>query len=40
MGVWSQAAQSDGDWEFELRDPNGYILKLRGDSHLVNGGAA
>lgn len=32
--------QSYGDWEFEVRDPNGYILTFGGDAHLADGGAA
>ncbi len=31
--------QSYGDWEFEVRDPNGYILTFGGDAHLVEDGA-
>jgi uncharacterized glyoxalase superfamily protein PhnB len=27
--------QSYGDWEFEVRDPNGYILTFGGDADLV-----
>lgn len=26
--------QSYGDWEFELRDPNGYVLTFGGDAGL------
>lgn len=32
--------QPYGDWEFEVRDPNGYILVFGGDAHLPEGGAA
>lgn len=27
--------QSYGDWEFEVRDPNGYVLTFGGDGDLV-----
>lgn len=27
--------QSYGDWEFEVRDPNGYILVFGGDGHIA-----
>lgn len=26
--------QPYGDWEFEIRDPNGYILVFGGDAHI------
>lgn len=26
--------QAYGDWEFELRDPNGYVLVFGGDGHI------
>jgi len=32
--------QRYGDWEFEVRDPNGYILTFGGDAQLDDGGAA
>lgn len=32
--------QNYGDWEFEVRDPNGYILVFGGDAHVGAGGAA
>jgi len=31
--------QSYGDWEFEVRDPNGYVLTFGGDAHLPDGAA-
>jgi hypothetical protein len=31
--------RSYGDWEFEVQDPNGYILVFGGDADLVDGGA-
>ena len=32
--------QSYGDWEFEVRDPNGYILVFGGDTDVVDDSAA
>ena len=32
--------QNYGDWEFEVRDPNGYILVFGGDGHIDASGAA
>ena len=32
--------QSYGDWEFEVRDPNGYVLVFGGDGHINEDGAA
>lgn len=32
--------QSYGDWEFEVRDPNGYILVFGGDGHVGASDAA
>ena len=32
--------QPYGDWEFEVRDPNGYILVFGGDAHIDGSGAA
>ncbi len=32
--------QPYGDWEFEVRDPNGYILVFGGDAHIEPRGAA
>ena len=32
--------QSYGDWEFEVRDPNGYVLVFGGDGHIPEDGAA
>jgi len=32
--------QSYGDWEFEVRDPNGYVLVFGGDGHIDEDGAA
>jgi uncharacterized glyoxalase superfamily protein PhnB len=30
--------QPYGDWEFEVRDPNGYVLVFGGDTHIREGG--
>ena len=30
--------QSYGDWEFEVRDPNGYVLTFGGDAHVAETG--
>jgi catechol 2,3-dioxygenase-like lactoylglutathione lyase family enzyme len=30
--------QPYGDWEFEVRDPNGYVLVFGGDAHIPEGG--
>lgn len=32
--------QSYGDWEFEVRDPNGYVLVFGGDADVGEDGAA
>ncbi len=32
--------QSYGDWEFEVRDPNGYILTFGGDPQITEGDSA
>ena len=29
--------QPYGDWEFEVRDPNGYVLVFGGDAHISKG---
>ena len=29
--------QRYGDWEFEVWDPNGYILTFGGDAHIAHG---
>lgn len=32
--------QPYGDWEFEVRDPNGYVLVFGGDAHICETGTA
>jgi hypothetical protein len=29
--------QPDGDWEFEVRDPNGYVLVFGRNTHIREG---